>query len=206
MNDELVPDKGADRKPRPGNLRLLNDGGLLRALDANGRKYRLTVEAGTPVSGVAATGTLTVDTQPTAGDTMTIGATTYTFRAAGTAAVAGEINLGANLAATKPLIVSAINGDSLNSANASVSAATFSSNNCTLTARVVGAAANSVATTETFTAGTNVFAAATLTGGVDGTPASKGDQLFDTSYVYIATANLNVTSTSGWYKRALTAL
>jgi hypothetical protein len=204
MNDELIPDKGGDRKPRPGNLRLLNDGGFLRALDANGRKYRLQAEPGTPVSGVAATGTLTVDTNPTAGDTMTIGATTYTFRA--TAAVAGEITIGANLAATKPLIVSAINGDSLNAANASVSAATFSSNNCTLTARVVGAAANSVATTETYTAGTNVFAAATLSGGVDGTVASRGDRLFDTSFTYLATANLEVTSTSGWYKQALTAL
>lgn len=111
---------------------------------------------------------LTVDTQPTAGDTMTIGSKVFTFVPAGTANANGEISVGADLAAAKLNIVAAINGsDSVNTAHTQVSAAAFSGNNCTITALVGGTAANSIATTETFTAGTNVFAGATLTGGAD---------------------------------------
>lgn len=109
------------------------------------------------------TGVLTLDTQPTANDTITIGGVVYTFKVSAT--VAGDIARGADLAAAKVNLVAAINGDSLNAANPYVVAAAFISNNMTITARVAGTAGNSVATTETFTAGTNVFANTTLTGG-----------------------------------------
>lgn len=123
----------------------------------------------------ASEGTLTVDTQPTADDTMTIGATTYTFKAAVSATT--HIAIGANLAATQANIVARINGTDqfVGVKNASVSAAAFSSNDCVLTARKPGVAGDSIATTETFTAGTNVFDAATLgttTAGVDCTAAN----------------------------------
>ncbi|MCC6959228.1 MAG: hypothetical protein IT301_05225, partial [Dehalococcoidia bacterium] len=103
-----------------------------------------------------------VETQPTAADTFTIGGTVYTVQASG-ANSAGEVNVGADVAAAKLNIVAAINGtDGWNDPNPSVSAAAFVSDDCVLTARLPGTAGNSIATTETFTAGTNIFDAATL--------------------------------------------
>lgn len=142
-------------------------------------RIRVDVSGG---STVAAQGTLTVDTLPTAGDTMTIGNTTYTFVASGDFDTAGEIPIAAgDLAATKVSIVDAINGDDgVNTANAEASAAAFVGNDCVLTALQPGTAGNSVDTTETFTAGTNVFDAATLgttTAGVDPTAGEASDAL-----------------------------
>lgn len=128
---------------------------------------------------VQAQGTLTVDTQPTAGDTMTIGSTVYTFQAnGGLTNVAGNIEIGSNLAASQLNISNAINRAgtpgtgyaAATPAHTLVTTGTFSANVLTLTARKGGTAGNAIATTETFTAGTNVFNAATLgttTAGVD---------------------------------------
>lgn len=126
---------------------------------ASGSNVGVDISGGT----VAAAGTLTLATQPTAGDTMSIGNRVYTFVAAGTGDIDGEIALGANLAATKPLVVAAINGtDAWNTANPLVSAAAFSGNTCVITSRIEGTVGNAYTTTETFTAVGNVFDAATL--------------------------------------------
>lgn len=115
------------------------------------------------VNGVASQGTLTVDTQVTAGNTMTIGDKTYTFTAAGEANADGEIDLGASLAATQENIVNAINGiDGLNDPHPLVTAAAFVEDACVITARSTGATGDTIATTETFTAATNIFDATTL--------------------------------------------
>lgn len=114
------------------------------------------------VDAVNAQGTLTVDVQVTATDTMTVGATVYEFLAGATAA-AGKIGIGASEAACKLAIVAAINGtDGFNTANASVSAAAFVADDCVLTALVAGTAGNAIVTTETFTAAGTVFDAATI--------------------------------------------
>ena len=119
-------------------------------------------------SATKASGTLTVDTQPTSGDTMTIGTKTYIFVPVGTANADGEISIGADLAAAQVNIVAAINvTDGINTKHADVSAAVFAANICTLTALIGGASGNSIATTATFTTATNVFAAANLTTGAD---------------------------------------
>lgn len=133
----------------------------------------LVIKTGASVAtDVAAQGTLTVDTQPTVGDTMTIGASVYTFTTDGTAAAEGEIDVGEDLADAKTLIVAAINGtDGNNTANASVTAAAFSSDDCVLTAAATGEAGNLIVTTETFTAETNVFDAGTLGTTTAGTSA-----------------------------------
>jgi hypothetical protein len=116
---------------------------------------------------------LTIDTQPTIGDTMTIGAKVYTFVAVGTATSVGKISVGADLAGAKLAIVAAINGtDAFNIPHPSVTAGAFTVNACTLTALVGGVAGNAIATTETFTAGTNIFAGATLAAGADCTAAN----------------------------------
>lgn len=201
MSEILIHDDARDTPPPVGNLKLCFQSGYLRGLNSAGKLFRLQTEAGTPVNGVAATGVLTMDTQPTANDTVTIGPTTYTWVASG--ATAGQINRGADLAAAKVNLVAAINGsDSINTAHTLVTAAAFSSDNMTITAIRAGAAANSIATTETFTAGTNVWAAALMSGGVDATKGSAGDRMYDSSYMYLAIADVAVTSTSGWRRTA----
>jgi len=115
-----------------------------------------------------ATNTLTLPTQPTAGDTMSIGTTVYTFVDAGTADAAGKISVGSDLATAKLAIVAAINGtDGLNIPQPLLTASDFAANVCTLTAIVGGTAGNSIGTTETFTAVGNVFSSATLATGAD---------------------------------------
>nr|MBN1228884.1 hypothetical protein [Anaerolineae bacterium] len=139
---------------------------------------RVNVSGG---STVQAQGTLTLDTQPTAGDTMTLGTKVYTFVPDGTANGDGEIDRGADLAAAKVNIVAAINGtDEINTPHPLVSAADFSSDDCVITALAGGTAGNSIPSTETFTAGTNVFDAETLgttTAGVDPTAGEASDAL-----------------------------
>jgi hypothetical protein len=115
-----------------------------------------------------ASGTLTMDTQPTSGDTVTIGNKVFTFVPAGTATADGEVSIGADLAGAQAALVAAINGtDGINDAHTQVTAAAFAADDCVITAIVGGTAANAYATTETFTAVTNVFAAATLGSGAD---------------------------------------
>lgn len=120
-----------------------------------------------------ATGTLTMDTQPTSGDKVTIGTKVYTFVPIGTDTADGEVSIGADLAEAKLNLVAAINGaDEFNEPHPLVSAAAFVGDDCVITALVGGVAGNTIATTETFTAVTNVFAAVTLLTGTDCTAAN----------------------------------
>jgi hypothetical protein len=129
--------------------------------------------------GVAAQGTLTIAADVTAADDMVINGTTFTFVAALTGA-ANEILLGANAAATQlacnAAFVDRDNGGVLHSVSDAVydalgvTAIDFAANDMVFSAAVKGTAGNSIATTETFTSGSNVFDAATLgttTAGVD---------------------------------------
>lgn len=125
---------------------------------------------------------LTVDTNPTAGDTVTIAGVTWTFVANGTATNAGEISLGtggAALTTTQANLRNAVNGTGTPGAstyidtstdnrrlyqNSQVAMAAFSSDDAVITAygRISGA--------ETFTAGSNVFGTETtkLLFGIEG--------------------------------------
>lgn len=129
------------------------------------------------VQGVAAQGTLTMDTNPSNNDTMTVDTKTYTFQTTLTD-VDGNVKIGATLADTQANIVAAFDLTGVAgtdyaasmTAHTSVNMADFATNASVLTAQTKGTAGNSIATTETFTAGTNVFDAATLgttTAGVD---------------------------------------
>jgi hypothetical protein len=138
------------------------------------------------IEGVKASGTLTVDTLPTANDTMTIGPKVYTFKAV--AAVDGEIAIAAgDLATTKTNIVAAINGSSgPNDPNPVATAAAFIGDDCVITARLPGTGGNAIVSTETFTAGTNVFDAAVLGTTVAGSHA-RGTAVAATSKIAIET-------------------
>lgn len=145
--------------------------------------------ASTYSAGVASQGTLTLDTNPTDADTMTVDAKTYTFEDTLTD-VDGNIHIGATTADT---IANLRGAFSLNTGEAgtdyaasmtahpTVTISAFTGDDGILTAKTVGTAGDSIVTTETFTAGTNIFDAATLgttTAGVDsvhigtGTPPS----------------------------------
>ncbi|MEA3227208.1 MAG: hypothetical protein U9Q07_14760 [Planctomycetota bacterium] len=132
-----------------------------------GSDFAVDIESDTTKSAA----TLTVDTQPTAGDDMTIGSKTYTFVPDGTANADGEITVGTDLATAQAAIVAAINGsDGNNNAHTQVSAAAFAVNASVITALVGGTAGDSIASTENFTAGSNIFDAVTL-----GTTAAGAD-------------------------------
>jgi hypothetical protein len=165
--------------------------------------FEYMFSSGTPVNAVASQGTLTMDTQPTAGDTMTIGTKVYTFTADGTAAADGEIDVGADLADCKTLVVAAINGtDGINTAHTQVTAAAFVGDDMVITASTKGVAGDLIATTETFTAGTNVFDDVTLgttTAGVDGTVGTAGQMKYNTSYLYLCGAD-NAISGANWIR------
>lgn len=111
---------------------------------------------------------LTMDTQPTDGDTVELLGVTLTFKT--TAATAGQIARGANVAASQANFVACVNGtgtgdgtdyvelsdeDRLTFQNAQIAASTFSANVSTITAF------GSINADETFTATSNVFSAET---------------------------------------------
>jgi len=112
--------------------------------------------------------TLTIDTQVSAGDTMTIEGVGYTFVPQGTANADGEIGVGTDLATCQAAIVAAINGtDDHNIAHPLVSCAAFSGNDAVITVFVGGTAGDAYTVTESFTAVTNIFSGATFASGSD---------------------------------------
>lgn len=151
-----------------------------------------------PVDGVRAQGTLTMDTQPSDGDTITIDSKTYTWQATLTDAD-GNIYIGADLAGAQANLVAAMDltGTAGTDYAASmtrhptVNMAAFAANDAVLTAKAEGTAGNSIATTETFTAGTNVFDAATLgttTAGVNHVAATVSRQRLTDDYTNTSAA------------------
>lgn len=130
-----------------------------------------------------ATGSVTMDTQPTAGDTLTIGDQVYTFRDAVDVDVAGEVSRGTNIATAQAALVDAINngvtvgGVLLTPRNAKARVTAFVADVMPVIARQGGVAGNSVGLAETFTAGTNIVSGANLAGGAvdadDAVPATS---------------------------------
>jgi hypothetical protein len=120
---------------------------------------------------VKAQGTLTIDTLPTTTtDTITIGATTYRFMS--TMAQANDIKIeAADLPGTLANLIATINGTGAAGVNyyagttsphPSVRIGDFVSDDAIITAIEAGLAGNFIATTESFTAETNIFDAGTL--------------------------------------------
>jgi len=157
---------------------------------------------GTPVLDVAAQCTLTLDTQPSAGETFTVGSRTYTFTTDETADATGEIDVGADLADCKTRITRAFVGtDTWETAATEFTWADWDTNDLVLTWATAGVVGNSAACTETMATETNVFDATTFgttVAGVDGTVAAKGAVLWDATHIYIATAANTTADSSNW--------
>jgi hypothetical protein len=111
--------------------------------------------------------TLSMATNPTAGDTFTINGVTWTFRANGTAAVAGEISISSvNAAATQTSVLQAINGTGTPGASNYIEISVDDRFKLTNNAVTCGTWGSDIATitgvgylnpSETFTAAGNVF-------------------------------------------------
>ncbi|MER8478427.1 hypothetical protein [Mesorhizobium sp. M1163] len=122
--------------------------------------------------GSKATGRLVFSGVGTADDTITIGTTVYTLKAAPTT-VAGQVKIGATAAETASNLIAAINAGagagtaygSLTVAHPDVSAQSDAAGIVGLVAKVAGVAGNAIATTESGTA--TAFANATLVGAAD---------------------------------------
>jgi hypothetical protein len=112
--------------------------------------------------------TLTIDTQVTSGDTMTLEGKEYTFVPDGTANADGEVTIGTDLASGQAAIVEAINGtDGHNDAHPLVSCAAFGGNDAVITALIGGTAADAYESTSSFTTGSNQFSGVTFASGAD---------------------------------------
>jgi len=138
------------------------------------------VEVDISAGGTKAQGVLTMATKPTAGDTVTIGATVYTFVV--TADSPGEVTIGAAVGNSQANLSGAIAGtDGINPANGQATSAwPWVTDALTVTARHTGVQGNSIDTLETFTDVTDAWDAATLgtlTAGVDVTATQAGDAL-----------------------------
>jgi hypothetical protein len=122
----------------------------------------------------AATVSLTLAIQPSNGDTITLDSKTYTFQSSLTNSD-GNIAIGSSLATTQQRLVSAVNLTGVGGTDyaaamtlhPSVTAGSFSSNVAQFIAKATGSVGNSIVSTETFASASNLFSAATLSGGID---------------------------------------
>jgi len=137
---------------------------------------------------VAATGTLTLGSNPVVDDEVVIGSRTYLFKANPTT-VANEVEIGADASGSIDNLIAAINlaagsGTLYGSAttiNPDVTAAVGGGDTMVLTAKVTGVVGNSIATTTDVA--TSSFASATLTGGAGRALDTLG--LIPGEFVYI---------------------
>jgi len=175
----------ARSRPRIGILRVANPvkeaetvtiGSVIFEADINAgvTSGNISVDLSAASSLIAASGTLTAASNPANDSTVTIGATTYTFKTALTASTtANEVLIGASASDSLDNLIAAVNkasggGTTYGSdtvANASVTAAAGAGDTVTVTARVKGTAGNSIATTEV--SSQLSFGAATLASGAD---------------------------------------
>lgn len=138
---------------------------------------------------IKAQGKLTLQNQPSAGETITLGTKTYSFVASLVTNTDGQIVIGANVAATRANIMAAVNLSGLpgsqyasaTSLNADVEATSISGNDIIFTAKVGGTAGNSIASTSTLVA-PNTFDAVTLGTYRAGAVASDADSIIIPSY------------------------
>lgn len=123
-------------------------------------------------AGVKALGVLTFPTIAANNETVTIDTRVYTYKT--TPANPDEMAIGANAAASRANLISAINFGVLGSLpNALVTAAEVTTT-VVITAKNYGTAANGKATTETLVGASNAWGAATLGAGTGGHTAGAG--------------------------------
>jgi len=146
--------------------------------------------SGTPAALTAATGVLTFGANPTAGDSVILGSSTYSFVSALSGTTSNQVVIGTTSAKSAQNLAGAINNTSNISqargityfltgttGNASASAA-VSGTVLTATALTPGTAGNSIASTSSFTSNSNAWGGSTLSGGLAGNTVAIGGQTY----------------------------
>lgn len=139
---------------------------------------------------VAATGTLTLTGNATEDETVTVGGTVYTFKAA----PAGdyEVDIGIDASTSIDNLIAEITGNGTGPAHPDVTAAAGAGDTMDVEAKQAGAAGNAIATTTTMADGT--WGDTTLTGGVTQT---GGYDPADESPIVNGTNNLGTINLDG---------
>lgn len=160
------------------------------------RVPQLTV--GTPVYAVAAGQTITLTSNPSDGDSLTVtnGVTTEVYEFRTIVNNATDIEIGIDAATT------AGNAETAFESVSTLISATASTADLVLVALVPGESGNSITTSATG----DISGEGAFTGGVDCTTAIKGDHYQDDTYLYTAIVDMDVTATTGWAASAMTML
>lgn len=194
--------------PPAGFFRIVHEDGNFRALDPNGKRYRLRPEAGTAVLYVAGTAQVETATVVAASGATSNGNLTVTITAAGMT--------GSPLALVVPL-TTAMNSAALVAAEirafledaAVLALFTVGGTGATVTLTANSLRANDTTLNIAIAAGLGVTAAATSANTTPGvarvmaTPATAGDQMVDADFLYVALADVSPTSATGWVKFAV---
>lgn len=123
-------------------------------------------------AGVRALGVLTFPVIAATTETVTIDTRVYTYKT--TPAVADEVAVGADVAASRNNLIAAINNGTFGSTPNALVTAALSGGTVVITAIDFGTAANGKATTETLAGASNAWGAATLGSGTGGHTAGAG--------------------------------
>jgi len=207
-----ITDARFDKLPVAGKLRLVNEGGIARVLDSNGRQFRLRPESGTPVHYVAGTAQIETATVTAASGATSNGDLTLVVTAAGMAGSPLTVEVPVTTAMNTAALVAAQIRAVLGATAAITSMFTVGGTSATVTLTRNVPAANDVTLNIAITGELGITAAATSANSTAGvarvfaTEASLGDQMIDGTNLYTATANVAKTSTSGWRKNAHSAL
>lgn len=200
------------RAPRAGSIRLINIDGNLRAMDANGKVYRLRPESGTPVHYVAGTQQVETATVVAAAGATSNGDLTVTLTAAGKEGWPLTVEVPVTTADDSATKVATAIKAALNAIPSVTMTFTVGGTGATVTLTRNAPAANDATLNIAIAGELGVTAAASsanTTAGVAtvmATPATKGDQLIDADFLYTATADVTPTSTAGWEKSAVAGL
>ena len=178
------------KTPRPGTLALFQVGKTLKTRDHEGEDRFVSAVEGTPIAAVAATGTTT----------MTGANNDWDITAKAKGIAGNSISLAVAIVAETVSPIVTVTGTAITITAAS----THTAAECktALEAHVEAAALISLANKSGNSGAGTVAtqAAVTLTGGIDGTKATKGTVMFDGTNVYVATTDTNAANTAGWRK------
>lgn len=209
---DIQTPRGPLRPPSAGRITLIYEDGYVRALDPNGRKIRLQVEAGVPRLAAKAGGPVLTGTTIAADDTVTIGGIEYTFVGAfPEPSEPYQVLIGVSDSVSLDNLIAAINGAAGEGttygggtvAHPIVVASAGAGDTMDINARDFGPYGN-VSVASTLSAGS--WSAAALIGGQFATEASAGDQMQEATNLYTAFQDVTKTSESGWSVAEMTEL
>lgn len=169
------------------------------------KRIHMCLDSVTPVNAVQATGALTFSGVVSDGETVTIvsesGTDVYEFDDDSSVTegnIAVDVSGGATASDAVTALVAAITA----SGNGDYSGADGTGDVVDITHTEYGTVGNSVTTTETCANG--AWGAATLEGGVDGTPGLKGQMYHDSSYIWVCQTEDMTLENHYWEYAALT--